>query len=135
MKFSKAGFDVETVSDGMAAWDAVQREKPSLLVSDSQMPRMGGIELVRRLRADPETSDLPIILLTAKGYEFDQESIQNELWLSHIVLKPFCPRELLMIVSEILGPAALATDCVTPLDGRGMPDSRLNFVVPPAASS
>ena len=103
MKLTKAGFAVETAPDGMAALEAIQREQPELLISDCQMPRMGGIELARRLRAEPATGNLPIILLTAKGYEFDQDQIQRDLWLSHVMLKPFSPRELLGIVRETLG--------------------------------
>lgn len=103
MKLTRAGFGVEVCPDGRAGLEAIQREKPVLLISDLQMPRMGGLELCRLLRADAATSNLPVILLTAKGYELDHDELKQELWLSHIILKPFSPRELLQAVLETLG--------------------------------
>ena len=102
MKLRKAGFDVEIATDGRLALEAIARETPQLLITDCQMPRMGGIELCRRLRDDPATVHLPIILLTAKAYEIENESLKAELWLSHILPKPFSPRELLALVKETL---------------------------------
>ena len=103
MKLRKAGFDVETAPDGQAALEAIQRQSPALLVTDCQMPRMNGIELCRHLRAQEEYADLPIILLTAKGFELDHEQLKDELKLAAIVMKPFSPRELVGMVREILG--------------------------------
>ena len=103
MKLTKAGFQVEAASDGLAALEIIKRQTPDLLVTDCQMPRMGGIELVRRLRSEFATSNLPVIMLTAKGYEFDGQQLQTELWISHIMLKPFSPRELLATVQQTLG--------------------------------
>jgi len=103
MKLKKAGFNVEETQDGMSGLEAIQRDVPDLLIVDCQMPRMGGLELCRRLRAEPATEHLPIIMLTAKGYELDLPKIQSELWLSHIVFKPFSPRELLNTVESTLG--------------------------------
>lgn len=102
MKLSKAGYDVETASDGQAALEAIQRELPALVIIDCQMPRMGGIELCRRLREQPETANLPIILLTAKGFELDEAELKSELGLSHLICKPFSPRELLKTVQKTL---------------------------------
>jgi len=103
MKLSKAGFAVETAPDGLSALEAVHREFPALVITDCQMPRMGGIELCRELRKDPRTKEMPVIMLTAKGYEFDHAEMKRELGLSQIVLKPFSPRELLQLVQAALG--------------------------------
>ena len=103
IKLTKGGFDVETACDGQAAWESIQRRKPEMLITDFQMPRMNGLDLCRRLRQQPATSDMPIILLTAKGYEFDWDTIAGELWLTKVMAKPFSPRELLQIVQETLG--------------------------------
>jgi DNA-binding response OmpR family regulator len=103
MKLTKAGFQVEAVSDGLAALEIIRRNPPDLLITDCQMPRMGGIELARHLRAEWSTSNLPIIMLTAKGYEFDGAQLQTEFWISHIMMKPFSPRELLTKVQQTLG--------------------------------
>jgi len=102
MKLTRAGFDVKTAANGQAAWEIIQEQTPSLLVTDFQMPRMGGFELIRRLRSQPATSDMPVILLTAKGFELDEQELKDELWISHLVMKPFSPRELLAIVQELV---------------------------------
>ena len=103
MKLTKAGFQVEAASDGASALEIIKRQPPDLLITDCQMPRMGGIELTRRLRGEWATSNIPVIMLTAKGYEFDGDQVQSELWISHIMLKPFSPRELLATVQQTLG--------------------------------
>ena len=103
MKLSKAGFDVETACDGEVAWEAIQRDPPELLITDYQMPRLDGLGLCRRLRSELSTHELPIILLTAKGFELDIEQMKSELRITSVVVKPFSPRELLALVQESLG--------------------------------
>jgi two-component system chemotaxis sensor kinase CheA len=61
-----AGFDVQLATDGQEAWDAIAAGgMPDLVVSDIAMPRLDGIELTNRLKNDPRTSDLPVILVTS----------------------------------------------------------------------
>lgn len=105
MKLTKAGFAVESACDGQAAWEAIQREIPAILITDCQMPRLDGLQLCERLRADPRTRDLPVILLTAKGYELDADQIAEDLGVTKLIFKPFSPRELLATVQNILGVA------------------------------
>jgi two-component system alkaline phosphatase synthesis response regulator PhoP len=99
----KVGFLVETFDDGQETWDALQTEKPSLLISDCQMPNMHGLELCRKIRSDFRFEDLPIILLTAKGYELDEQMLQRELQISAVVTKPFNPIELILMVQRFIG--------------------------------
>ncbi len=110
MKLSKAGFDIETASDGQVAWEAIEREIPAMLITDYQMPRLDGLELCRRVRADEATKDLPILLLTAKGFELDEEKMRAEYGIRKIVVKPFSPRELLKIVHETLSVTETANE-------------------------
>lgn len=105
MKLTKAGFDVETAPDGEAAWTAILRSPPALLVTDFQMPRLDGVSLCRRVRAHETTRDLPIIILTANSYELDSENLQEVLGLRRIMVKPFSPSELLQIVQDTIGVA------------------------------
>ncbi len=102
MKLSRAGFRVETVGDGLAAWHAISRESPDLLITDFQMPRMNGLELCRQVRSNPATSQLPVLMLTAKGFEMDESTVRAELGVIKILAKPFSPRDLLQIVEETL---------------------------------
>ncbi len=109
MKLTKAGFAVETAPDGQAAWESIQRETPALLITDYQMPRMDGLTLCRQMRSETATSQVPIILLTAKGFELEDDQLKAELGLSEIVPKPFSPRELLKSVQSTLGMTEPAT--------------------------
>lgn len=95
MKLSKAGYDVQTAENGQAALEAARCKMPALLITDLQMPLMDGLTLCRELRSDPAAARLPIILLTAKGFEIDSAHLAEELQLSEVMFKPFSPRELL----------------------------------------
>lgn len=101
-KLKRAGFDVRTARDGQAAWEAIQIEKPDVLITDYQMPRLDGFGLVQRVRQDPATEDLPVLMLTAKGYELSQEELAEKWDVVAVIAKPFSPRELLRLVEEIL---------------------------------
>lgn len=108
LKFSKAGFRVTTDGDGQAAWESIQRERPQLLITDLQMPRMGGLELIRRIRATPELHDLPVILLTAKGLEVDNDELFEKFGISEVICKPFSPRELVERAKTLISESATA---------------------------
>lgn len=102
-RLRKSGFDVETVDNATAAWDALEREAPDLLISDCQMPGADGLALCRRIREDFRFTDLPIVLLTAKSYELPTKVLQRDLQISAIVDKPFSPRNLLQLVQLLTG--------------------------------
>lgn len=109
LKFSKAGFQVTTANDGQAAWESIQRDPPQLLITDLQMPRLDGLGLIKRLREHPQLHDLPVILLTAKGFELEEDEIRHEYGVRHVLCKPFSPRELIALANTLLGvPAAEA---------------------------
>ncbi|HVB77029.1 MAG TPA: response regulator [Candidatus Nitrosotalea sp.] len=61
----RRGYEVALVEDGEQAWAAIQRRRPQLLITDINMPRLDGLGLIARLRAHPDTSLLPVIILTA----------------------------------------------------------------------
>ena len=101
-KLKKAGYEVEITNDGEEAWDAIQKRKPDLLITDCQMPRLTGLELIGRLRDNPRTADIPVFMLTAKGYELSHELLFGQLRVLRVVAKPFSPRELLQDVDAVL---------------------------------
>lgn len=101
-KFKHAGFDVRTASDGQEGWELIEQQKPDLLITDYQMPRLDGFGLVQRVRQCPATADLPIIMLTAKGLELSHEELSRQWNVTAVVGKPFSPRELLRRVEQIL---------------------------------
>jgi DNA-binding response OmpR family regulator len=101
-KLKKAGYEVEITTDGEEAWNAIQNRKPDLLITDCQMPRLTGLELIGRLRNNPQTADIPVFMLTAKGYELSHELLFGQLRVLRVVAKPFSPRELLQDVDAVL---------------------------------
>jgi two-component system, OmpR family, alkaline phosphatase synthesis response regulator PhoP len=102
-KLKKAGYDVQIAGDGQEAWEAVERQMPDLLITDCQMPRLDGLGLVARVRANPATADLPIFMLTAKGYELSHDELAAQWNVMAVIAKPFSPRELLQRVDGVLG--------------------------------
>lgn len=102
MKFKNAGFEVHTARNGEEAWESILRDPPDVLITDCTMPRMDGLELCRRIRSLSPASNLPILLLTARGMELDVPVVKDLLGISKVVLKPFSPRELLRDVQETL---------------------------------
>ena len=102
-KIARAGFQVRCACDGQAAWEAIQEERPDMLITDFQMPRLDGPGLIQRLREDPATRDLPVIVLTAKGFEVSPQELAEKWGVIAVIGKPFSPRELLRLVEDIAG--------------------------------
>ncbi|MER5884885.1 SpoIIE family protein phosphatase [Streptomyces sp. NPDC001941] len=89
-----AGYQVTTVTDGADALRAVRRESPDLVVSDVMMPRLDGLELVARLRADTRTASVPVLLLSARaGQDASIEGLRAGA--DDYLVKPFAAAELL----------------------------------------
>jgi CheY-like chemotaxis protein len=94
----KREFEVSCAEDGQEAWEMIQQDCPDALVTDLQMPRMNGFELIQHVRATAATADLPVILLTAKGFELARDEVFNTLKVFRLLSKPFSPRELCKLV-------------------------------------
>jgi len=101
-KLKKAGYDVRIASDGQEAWEAIQERKPDILITDYQMPRLDGLGLVQKVRENPATADLPVFMLTAKGYELSHDDLAAKWNVMAVIAKPFSPRELLQRVNGVL---------------------------------
>jgi len=94
-------FKVYTASDGEQGLERARRLLPSLIVTDLMMPGIDGLELVQRLRADPATSQIPIIMLSARGDLEDRvEGLKRGV--NAYLPKPFSPRELRTAVGSLL---------------------------------
>lgn len=107
-KLKRAGYDVEIASDGQEAWEAIQRQKPDILITDCQMPRLDGLGLVQKVRENPATADLPIFMLTAKGFELSHDDLAAKWNVMAVIAKPFSPRELLQKVNDVLQEAVVS---------------------------
>ena len=100
-----AEFDLHEAADGIEAIEVARRAHPALVFLDVDMPRLNGIETCRQLRADDESGDVTIVMLTAASgdnVESDAERAGADLFLT----KPFSPLDLLRLVDRLSGPAA-----------------------------
>jgi CheY-like chemotaxis protein len=91
---------VATAADGKEALEKIAELKPDLVILDIMMPKMDGLEVCRRLRADPELAKIPVILLSARAQDMDiREGL--EIGASAYLTKPFDPVELLEVVGRL----------------------------------
>ena len=105
LKFRNAGLDVIEAHDGEQALDLVRETKPDVVVTDLQMPFMSGDELARAMYDDPMTTDIPVLVLTARGWALD-ESIEKLPNVHGVHNKPFSPRALLQVVEGLIEESA-----------------------------
>jgi DNA-binding response OmpR family regulator len=98
----RAGYEVVGARDGSEAVAAAQQRRPDLAVLDVSMPELDGLEVLRRLRADASTSDVPVLLLSARVQE-DDVAHGFATGANAYMQKPFSPRELSDRVGELLG--------------------------------
>ncbi len=101
VNLERAGYQVATAFDGTEALKKVEGEKPDLIVLDVMMPRMDGFEVLKRLQANPETREIPIVMLTAKAQDADVFRGWSS-GVSAYLTKPFNPLELITFVKRIL---------------------------------
>jgi len=99
-------FEIFEAPDGESALEVARREHPDLLFLDWTMPGMPGVEVCRRLRDDPATEAIRIVMLTARSQPGDQH-IARAMGVDDYITKPFSPIALLEKVREVLGPEAL----------------------------
>jgi len=101
MSLEKAGFDVLEAEDGEQAMVVIADHRPDLVLVDWMLPGMSGIDLARRLKHDDSTSELPIIMVSARGEEEDK--IRGlEIGADDYVAKPFSTRELIARIKAVL---------------------------------
>jgi two-component system, OmpR family, alkaline phosphatase synthesis response regulator PhoP len=100
VNLERAGYEVVTAFDGKDALEKVEAERPDLVVLDVMMPYMDGFEVLQNLRKNPNTRELPVIMLTAKAQDADV----FRGWQSGVdcyLTKPFNPMELISFVKRI----------------------------------
>ena len=95
------GFEATGFDSGVSFWQALQNETPELVVLDVMLPGLDGIELLRRMRASDTFSQIPVVMATAKGAEYDK--IQGlDLGADYYLTKPFGVMELVSCVKAVL---------------------------------
>jgi cyclic di-GMP phosphodiesterase len=103
-----ADVSVDEAASGLEAEARIRRRRPDVVVLDLRMPEMDGAELCRRLKADPRTSEIPIVLLT--GADGEEARDAQRAGAAALVRKPFSPLDLLAVVQRVAG--------MTPLESR-----------------
>jgi DNA-binding response OmpR family regulator len=104
-KLTQAGYAVQAVGDGVAAWEAFQASRPALVILDVMMPGLSGIDVLRKIReAEGECGKVPVLLLSAKSRDGDVDT-GFAVGADDYVVKPFSPRELLHRVNGMLARA------------------------------
>ena len=96
------GFEVTTAFDGQDCLDKVKEVQPAVITLDIMMPRLDGWEAASRLRADPETDDIKVVLLSARAQEADLQR-GSRIGVDAYLTKPFDPDELIATVRRLAG--------------------------------
>jgi CheY-like chemotaxis protein len=96
------GFEVRTARDGKSALRSLEQQLPDVVLLDIMMPEMDGIEVLDRIRANPQSAALPVILVTGKGQDEDVLA-GYKYGADYYITKPFTPRQLLHGIGLVLG--------------------------------
>jgi len=96
------GFDVITASDGMEGLELMGENDVDLVILDLMVPGANGLEILSKIRSNPDQADTPVIILTAKGQDTDRDAALAG-GASDFLTKPFSPKKLIARIQEILG--------------------------------
>jgi chemosensory pili system protein ChpA (sensor histidine kinase/response regulator) len=103
----REGYRVALAADGLQGLEQLRQERPAVVLSDIEMPRMDGFDFVRNIRADEQWHDLPVIMITSRLAEKHREHAR-ELGVNHYLGKPYSEEELLRLVGDYARAAAPA---------------------------
>src|SRR5712691_4136917 len=109
LHLARDGFRCRTATSGSEALREARAARPDLLILDLMLPEIDGLEVCRRLRSDPATATIPIIMLTAKADEIDRV-VGLEMGADDYVVKPFSPKELIARIRAVLRRARPPTE-------------------------
>ncbi len=96
------GYRALTARNGQEALEAVQRERPMLIITDIMMPKLDGFGLVHRLRINPETRDIPVIFLTATYVALEDKAFALNIGATRFIEKPVNFERFLQTIEELL---------------------------------
>ena len=97
----REGFNIIEAADGEQALAAAMSKKPDIILLDLMIPKIDGLSVCKRLQAAPETENIPVIMLTAKGEEIDR-IVGLELGAADYIVKPFSLREVALRIKGVL---------------------------------
>jgi CheY-like chemotaxis protein len=100
------GYTVKVAADGHDAWEEVGRCQPHLVVLDIEMPRLNGCEVCQRIKSQPETKSIPVILVSGRG---DSEDVALQAGADAFLSKPFFLEDLKVKIDSLLSRLAPQT--------------------------
>jgi chemosensory pili system protein ChpA (sensor histidine kinase/response regulator) len=103
----REGYRVALAADGLQGLEQLRKERPAVVLSDIEMPRMDGFDFVRNIRADAQWRDLPVIMITSRSAEKHREHAR-QLGVNHYLGKPYAEEELLALIRNCARTAAQA---------------------------
>ena len=100
--FTFEGYEVSIAKDGEEGLELAKKEKPTVILLDVMMPKMNGIEMLEKLKIDPDTKTIPVIKLTNLAGEKDAENAMVKGAVKYIVKSEYEPKQIVDMVKEIL---------------------------------
>lgn len=107
------GYRAVTATNGYEALEAIQRERPMLIITDIMMPKLDGFGLVHRLRLNPDTRDLPVIFLTATYVALEDKAFALHIGVTRFIEKPVNFEKFLQTIEELLSHAPSTPDVIS----------------------
>ncbi len=98
----REGFELLGIVGGLKGLEAIKREKPDLVLLDLMMPDIDGWEVYRRMKADEELADIPVIIVTAKAQSVDKALGLHVAKVDDYITKPFGPKDIVNSVRRVL---------------------------------
>lgn len=100
--FTFEGYDVDMAGDGEEGLEKARTIKPTLMLLDIMMPKMNGLQVLEKLKADPETKAIPVVMLTNLAGQQDAETAMTKGAVKYIVKSEYDPKQVANMVKEIL---------------------------------
>jgi CheY-like chemotaxis protein len=100
--FTFEGYKVELAANGEEGVEKVKKLKPTLVLLDIMMPKMNGLEVLKKIKEDPDTKPIPVIMLTNLAGEADAENALSKGAIKYIIKSEFEPKQVANMVKEIL---------------------------------
>lgn len=102
--FTLENYETEVAEDGEKGLEAAETTKPALILLDIMMPKMNGLEVLDKLKSNPQTAAIPVIILTNLGSEKDAETALSKGALQYIIKSEHEPQDILAFAKKILSP-------------------------------
>ncbi len=100
--FTFEGYDVDVAHDGEEGLEKARQGKPTLVLLDIMMPKMNGMEVLQKLKVDPDTKAIPVVILTNLAGQQDAESALSHGAVKYIIKSEFEPKQITNMVKEII---------------------------------